>query len=377
MLTNKIQKYILKDIIKNFLTILLTFTAIAWTVRAVNFLDLIIEDGFNPYVYLKYSILNLSAILTRFTPLSFLIGLLLTIIKLEKQQEFLILWTTGLNKIKIANTFILISVLITLIQILMTFYLNPFLLSKSRILLKTQEDKEISSVLRSNNFNDSFKGITFYIEKKNENNELINIFVQDDNGALNLALDEVKSSKNTIIVAKKGIIKNNKLLLFEGNIQTKNNNNELKNFFFEKTELNIKNFNTRTITDIKVQETNSLQLINCIFDIQKTNLQNCSADKKEAIEHMSRRVIKPLYITLIALLSSFLLIYKKEKKTAFVKKYFIFFTTFIILILSEILLKFSGLSKLNFFIYLLIPIILFSTIYILLVITFNKEKISS
>ena len=377
MLTNKIQKYILRDIIKNFLTILLTFTAIAWTVRAVNFLDLIIEDGFNPYVYFKYSILNLSAILTRFTPLSFLIGLLLTVIKLEKQQEFLILWTSGLNKIKIANTFILISVLITLIQILMTFYLNPFLLSKSRILLKTQEDKEISSVLRSNNFNDSFKGITFFIEKKNENNELINIFVQDDNGALNLALDEVKSSKNTIIIAKKGIIKNNKLLLFEGNIQTKNIDNELKNFFFEKTELNITNFTSRTITEIKVQETNSLQLINCIFDIQKTNLQNCGEHKKEAIEHISRRVIKPLYITLIGLLSSFLLIYKKEKKTAFIKKYFIFFITFIILILSEILLKFSGLSKLNFFIYLLIPIILFSTIYILLIITFNKEKISS
>ena len=321
MLTNKIQKYILKDIIKNFLTILLTFTAIAWTVRAVNFLDLIIEDGFNPFIYFKYSILNLSAILTRFTPLSFLIGLLLTIIKLEKQQEFLILWTSGLNKIKIANTFIFISLLITLIQILMTFYLNPFLLSKSRILLKTQEDKEISSVLRSNNFNDSFKGITFFIEKKNENNELINIFVQDDNGALNLALDEVKSSKNTIIIAKKGIIKNNKLLLFEGNIQTKNNNNELKNFFFEKTELNIKNFKTETITDLKVQETNSLQLIKCIFNIKKNNLQNCSADKREEIEHMSRRVIKPLYITLIGILSSFLLIYKKEKKTAFIKKF--------------------------------------------------------
>jgi len=377
MLTNKIQKYIFKDIIKNFLTILLTFTAIAWTVRAVNLLDLIIEDGFNPYIYFKYSVLNLSAILTRFTPLSFLIGLLLTIIKLEKQQEFLILWTSGLNKLKIANTFISISVLITLIQILMTFYLNPFLLSKSRILLKTQEDKEISSVLRSNNFNDSFKGITFFIEKKNENNELINIFVQDDNGALNLGLNEAESSKNTIIIAKKGIIKNNKLVLFEGNIQTKNINNELKNFFFDKTELNIKNFTTRTIIEFKIQETDSLQLIRCIFNIQKTNLQNCSNDKREAIEHMSRRVIKPLYITLIALFSSFLLIYKKEKKTAFIKKYFIFFIAFVILILSEILFKFSGLSKLNFFIYTLIPIILFFTIYILLIITFSKEKISS
>jgi len=166
-------------------------------------------------------------------------------------------------------------------------------------------------------------------------------------------------------------------VLFEGNIQTKNINNELKNFFFEKTELNIKNFTTRTIVEFKIQETDSLQLISCIFNIQKTNLQNCSTDKKEEIEYMSRRVIKPIYITLVALLSSFLLIYKKENKTAFIKKYFIFFITFTILILSEILLKFSGLSKLNFFIYALTPIVLFFSIYILLVVTFNKENISS
>ena len=378
MLTNKIQKYIFKDIIKNFLTILLTFTAIAWTVRAVNFLDLIIEDGFSSLIYIKYSILNLTAILTRFTPLSFLIGLLLTIIKLEKQQEFLILWTSGLNKIKIANTFILISILITLIQILITFYLNPFLLGKSRILLKTHEDKEISSVLKSNNFNDTFKGITFFVEKKNENNELINIFVQDDNGVLNLALDEIKSSKKTIIIAKKGIIKNNKLVLFDGNIQTKNNNAELKNFFFEKTELNIKNFNSRTITDMKVQETSSLDLINCIFEIKKIKLNNCNDknDKRESIEQVSRRIIKPLYITLIAIFSSFLLIYKKEKRSAFVKKYFIFFITFSTLVISEILLKFSGASKFNFLIYMLLPFILFFIIYIMLIITFKNEKIS-
>ena len=42
MLKNKIYKYLLTEIVKNFFTILLTFTAIAWTVRAVNFLDLMI-----------------------------------------------------------------------------------------------------------------------------------------------------------------------------------------------------------------------------------------------------------------------------------------------------------------------------------------------
>ena len=75
MLKNKIYKYLSTEIFKNFITILLTFTAIAWTVRAVNFLDLMIEDGYSAGVYFKYSILNISTIVTRFVPLSFLLSL--------------------------------------------------------------------------------------------------------------------------------------------------------------------------------------------------------------------------------------------------------------------------------------------------------------
>ena len=60
MLKNKIYNHITIEILKNFITILLTFTAIAWTVRAVNFLDLMIEDGFSASIYFKYSILNIT-----------------------------------------------------------------------------------------------------------------------------------------------------------------------------------------------------------------------------------------------------------------------------------------------------------------------------
>ena len=44
MLKNKIYKYFTIEIIKTFFTILFALSAIAWTVRAVSFLDLVIED---------------------------------------------------------------------------------------------------------------------------------------------------------------------------------------------------------------------------------------------------------------------------------------------------------------------------------------------
>ena len=105
MLKNKIYKYLTVEIFKNFITILLTFTAIAWTVRAVNFLDLMIEDGYTATIYFKYSLLNISTIASRFVPLSLLLSLIISISKFERQQELLILWTVGLNKIKIINIF--------------------------------------------------------------------------------------------------------------------------------------------------------------------------------------------------------------------------------------------------------------------------------
>ena len=117
MLKNKIYKYLFNEILKNFITILFTFTTIAWVVRAVNFLDLMVSDGYSSSIYFQYSLLNLTNIMSRFVPLAFLLSLTFSIVKFEKQQEFLILWASGLSKIKIANIFILISIFVTLFQL--------------------------------------------------------------------------------------------------------------------------------------------------------------------------------------------------------------------------------------------------------------------
>ena len=72
MLKNIIYKYFLKEIFKTFTLVLFAFTAIAWTVRAVNFLDLIVENAIPFNIYLFYSVLHFFGILTKFIPLAFL-----------------------------------------------------------------------------------------------------------------------------------------------------------------------------------------------------------------------------------------------------------------------------------------------------------------
>ena len=379
MLKNKIYNYLTIEILKNFIIILLTFTTIAWTVKAVNFLDLMIEDGYSAIIYFKYSLLGISSVITKFIPLSFLLSMIVSISKFERQRELLILWTTGLNKLKITNIFFMIGFFIALSQILLSLIVNPLLLNKSRTLLRDTDVKQVDSILRPNDFSDTFKGITFYVDERNSQNELINIFIKDNSGNLSTIISEIDSSKNTTIFSKRGIIVDDKLIMFEGTIQTLDEKKEIKNVDFEKTELSISNFSNRTIKQPKIQETSSFELMRCLIDknvIQK--IQNCTFkdNKKIAIEALSRRIGMPLYIPLISVISSFLLIYKKEKKLNFIKKYFVFISAFIILIFAEVLLRYVGFSFTNQILYFISPLILLIILYLLLAKIMISERIT-
>ena len=124
MVKNKIYRYFLKEIFKSFVTILFAFSIIAWTVRSVNFLELIVDDGHSLRTYLYFSALNITNILTKFIPLSFLLALNLSILKFEKQNELIILWTSGYKKIKIINLIFFVSFFVLILQLIFSVFDN-------------------------------------------------------------------------------------------------------------------------------------------------------------------------------------------------------------------------------------------------------------
>ena len=131
-----IYKYIFHEFIRYFSVVLFALVAIIWTVQAVNFLDLVTNDGHAFKIYLLYSSLTIPKIFTKLIPFSFLIASMLTISKMEKDNELIILWTSGLNKIHIVNLIFRISLIIMLLQHVMASIINPETLNFSRSLLK-------------------------------------------------------------------------------------------------------------------------------------------------------------------------------------------------------------------------------------------------
>ena len=370
MLRNKIYQNFLIEIIKTFIVILFGLSIIALTVRAVNFLELIVDSGYPPSTYFKYSFLNLFSIAPKFVPLSFLLALTLFIIKHIQDSEFVILWTSGVEKIKIVKLFFIISILVLIFYIILSAFLTPYALNKSRMLLGKENLNSFLPTVRTNRFSDSFKGFTLIVNEK-VNNELKNIFLHDKgNNLKNLSSDSSKI-KNTTIIARSGVIEKKKMFLFNGQIITSkidiNKNEVIK---FEQLNIDLSDLSTTTIKQPKLQETSTFELLNCF---RNKNFQNseCNQEiKQEIIPTLNRRIVLPLYIPVIALICSLLLIKSKKK---LLNKISIFLYSFILLIFTEMAVRYTGINDFIRGFFIIFPILLFVTIYLFLSHKFSKE----
>ena len=182
MLHNKIYLNFIFEITKTFFLILFGFSLIALTVRAVSFLDLIVDSGYPITTYFLL-FLNIFGFAPKFIPLSFLLSLMIFVIKHDQEGELIILWTSGVKKISFANIFFLISILVTLIYLLFSVFLTPLALNKSRELLSNDKYNSLLPTIKKQIFTDSFKGFTFFVEQKN-GNEVKNIFLHDKSSIL-------------------------------------------------------------------------------------------------------------------------------------------------------------------------------------------------
>ena len=164
-----IYKYFFREFIRYFTVVLFALCAVIWTIQAVNFLDLVTDDGHAFKIYFIYSILTIPKILTKLIPFTFLISTILTILKLEKDNELIVLWTSGLNKIHIVNLVLRISLLVMFIQFFLYTTINPQLLNFSRLLIKNSQLQFIPSLLKEKQFNDTVENLTIFVDKKNDN----------------------------------------------------------------------------------------------------------------------------------------------------------------------------------------------------------------
>ena len=373
MFHNKIYQNYIIEILKSFFVILFSFSVIAWAVKAVNYLDLIVESGYSIFTYLSYSLMSLTGVLTKFIPLSFLVAIVFFITKQIEEKEFTILWSAGVKKMHMVNLLLLTSMLILVFYLIFSILITPYTLNQSRKLLSDKNEISIFPILKENQFIDAYKGVTLMVDKK-INNEVQNVFIFDTSNNFKSLQSDNSKNESLNIIAQRGVAERDQLVLLKGQlITTMKDNSNSKIVKFDQMNLNLRSLENNIIKKPKIQETSTIQLLNCFTNKSNKNAFCEKNSKKEVIPTLNRRIILPIYIPIISLISCLLLANTKNKLV--VNKVTIFLLSFFILLIAELFIRYTGLNYLVNYLVIFFPFLLLPLMYVILIQKFKKEII--
>ena len=373
------NKLIFKKILFDYLNFLfiatLSTSLIIWVFQSVNFLDIIIEDGRSYLTYINYSLLNIPKIISKILPFVLFFSFFYILNKYENNNELLIFWNFGINKIRLVYFFFYFSLIVVLLQIILSSLIVPNSLQYSRSIIAKSNVNLFDGFIKPKRFNDTIKNLTIYSEDKKENGDFVNIFIKKDTN-LDFQITYAKFGR-----LKTGV--NNILELYDG--QTINYLGEkITTFNFQKSDFSLNNLDTNTIEANKTQETKTIVLLSCLNKQFNMNLyllnnidlsnsaHNCRDNNIDnIIKELYKRFLIPMYIPVLFLTTLILIFSSKEKINHSSRKIIIFLLNFFIIVFSETSLKFISKSGSEIFLISLIPIIL---IFFLLIIYIYQFK---
>ena len=139
----------------------------------------------------------------------------------------------------------------------------------------------------------------------------------------------------------------NLLVLVEGSIQEERKDKKISILDFDKTTLDLSQYNKKTVDYYKFNEMLFFELI------KRFNNKNDS-QLSSIVGELNDRIIMPFFIPSLVLLACFLIITNKEVINNNLLKIIIFTYGIVIIILSEILLDLSSKKYMQVFFYILL-----------------------
>ena len=368
---------LLTDYIRFFLLALVSTGVIIWVFQAVNYLDIMIEDGRDYLVYINFSILNFPKTISKIYPFILFFSLFYITVKYELNNELIIFWNFGVHKMQVINFIFKISIFFLIIQIILTSIVVPKSQDLARSFLRSSTINFFDNFIKPRKFIDTIKGVSIYTENKKKNGDLENLYLKK----------EIGENEFQVTYAKRGNFKQvgniPVLVLYEGSTIT-SKNNEITNFSFSKSDFSLAKLESNTTTYKKTQEISSYKLIECIKIFYKFNkdefrlktkfIENCSIENMSNIfKEFYKRFIIPFYIPILCLIPFLLITTSKENLNYNKIRLATFLIGFFAIIFSETTIRFISNVNIQNIGIIISPILIFLLIYFYLFYKFNFQ----
>ena len=355
-----------------FLVCSLTLTLIVWIIQAVNFIDIISEDGHNIATYFSYAILNFPKIYSKLLLLSFFLSVYYILSLYEDKNQLIIFWINGITKKEFLNKLIFLSVFFAIFSLFLSYFVVPFTQDKARSFIRDSNLDFFPSLIKPKKFIDTVENLTIFINEKKDYS-MKKILIKDSSIV----------GGSQLIISKSGRIAGNEqakyLSLNDGIIINYGKDKKLTSFNFEQSNFNLDKYKTKTTVTPKIQETNSKIIIKCLKELsndinKKTLIEELNCQKsflKNLIQEIYKRTILPLYIPILCIVASLVILRSSNSDKFRNFKIKVFLCGITIIIFSQISINTISINVQTAVVTLCTPLTLLLTTYLFFL---NKNK---
>ena len=188
-----IDKYIFRQTLIGFLTILISLTVLIWLTQSLRMIDMIVTKGVSVMVFLKMTILILPNFLQILSPLALFGVALFVFIRMQADKELIVLKAVGMNSRALIHSLLYLGTFLVGFGYFLTLWLIPTSYSELRQ-MRWKVQNDLSHLLLQEGQFSSFKnGTTLYIREREGSGKVKGVLYY-----------EVKKDKRIIHTAEEG-----------------------------------------------------------------------------------------------------------------------------------------------------------------------------
>ncbi len=171
--------YIFRQTLSNVITSTFVFVGIIWLSQSFKTIKLIINKGAGLLEFFILSAYSLPSWLLIAIPFGTFAGCMISYLKLQNDQEILVMKSVGINPFKLSKPAFFIAILASIILFIISHIIMPKTYKNFKVLQNEIRNNSESLIIRDNIFIDLNKFQTIFINSLKDNNQLEEIFIQD------------------------------------------------------------------------------------------------------------------------------------------------------------------------------------------------------
>ena len=179
-----LSSYIFRQIWGLTLAMTLGLSLLVLLTQSLRFLDLMISAGAAPTVFFQLMALSLPQLVEIILPIALGVSVLIVGMKLQSDQELVVMQATGASHWRLARPVMAASILTSALVMTLSFFLTPLAISTLQSQRQMIQAQFSLSLLQPGVFNFFGNNIMVYFDKRDDQGRLVNLILHDQRNPL-------------------------------------------------------------------------------------------------------------------------------------------------------------------------------------------------